>query len=47
MRKYGYISRAAYDSLNVIPLNLDYEQQDNNAGIGPYFRDMRIFCSII
>lgn len=40
MRKYGYISRAAYDSLNVIPLNLDYEQQDNNAGIGPYFRDM-------
>ncbi|MCI2081780.1 MAG: transglycosylase domain-containing protein [Bacteroidales bacterium] len=40
MRKYGYISKASFDSLNTIPLNLDYEQQDNNAGIGSYFRDM-------
>lgn len=40
MRKYGYISREMCDSLDAAPLDLDYEQQDNNAGLGPYFRDM-------
>lgn len=40
MRKYDFITRAEYDSLVNIPIKLAYAQQDNNSGLGPYFRDM-------
>lgn len=40
MRKYGFLERAAYDSIVQIPITLSYSQQDHNSGLGPYFRDM-------
>ena len=40
MRKYDFISRTEYDSLITVPIKLAYAQQDNNSGLGPYFRDM-------
>ncbi len=40
MRKYGFLERAAYDSIVQIPITLSYTQQDHNSGLGPYFRDM-------
>ena len=40
MRKYGFIERAAYDSIVQIPVTLAYSQQDHNSGLAPYFRDM-------
>ena len=40
MRKYGFLVRAAYDSIVQIPITLSYSQQDHNSGLGPYFRDM-------
>ncbi|MDD3843019.1 MAG: transglycosylase domain-containing protein [Bacteroidales bacterium] len=40
MRKYGYLEQAAYDSIVQIPITLNYNQQDHNSGLGPYFRDM-------
>lgn len=40
MRKYDFITKAAYDSIVAIPIALDYQQQDHNSGLAPYFRDM-------
>jgi len=40
MYKYDYIDRATYDSVKAIPIKLAFTQQDNNSGLGPYFRDM-------
>lgn len=40
MYKYGYISRAMYDSVVTLPIVLSYTKQDHNSGLGPYFRDM-------
>ncbi|MCF0172422.1 MAG: transglycosylase domain-containing protein [Bacteroidales bacterium] len=40
MKKYGYITRHECDSLQALEIVLDYERQDHNAGLGPYFRDM-------
>ncbi len=40
MHKYGYLNREAYDTLVNAPLKLSYTQQDHNAGLAPYFRDM-------
>ncbi len=40
MRKYGFLERAEYDSIVQIPITLNYNQQDHNSGLGPYFRDM-------
>ena len=40
MEKYGYISRQECDSLSLIPIEVTYQQQDHNAGLAPYFRDM-------
>lgn len=36
----GFISEAERDSLQTLPIALNYKVQDHNAGIGPYFRDM-------
>ncbi len=40
MEKAGYIARAELDSLLELPINLQYQVQDHNAGLAPYFRDM-------
>ena len=40
MRKYGFIEKAACDSIKALPIMLNYSQQDHNSGLGPYFRDM-------
>ena len=40
MAKNGYITEAERDSIRQIPIKLDYQVQDHNAGVAPYFRDM-------
>ncbi|MBQ0025178.1 MAG: transglycosylase domain-containing protein [Bacteroidales bacterium] len=40
MCKYGYLSKAERDSLSTLPIELNYQMQDHNAGLAPYFRDM-------
>ncbi len=40
MRSEDYISREEYDSLSALPIVLNYQVQDHNAGLAPYFRDM-------
>ena len=41
MEKSGYLTKAERDSICLIPINVDnYEVQDHNAGLAPYFRDM-------
>ena len=40
MEKAGYIDKAQRDSICEIPITLNYEIQDHNAGRAPYFRDM-------
>lgn len=40
MRGEGYLTKAQYDSISVLPIELDYRIQDHNAGLAPYFRDM-------
>jgi len=40
MSKAGYISKAQRDSIQQIPISLNYQVQDHNAGLAPYFRDM-------
>ena len=40
MEKAGYISKHERDSIVQIPIVLEYEVQDHNAGRAPYFRDM-------
>lgn len=39
MKKYGYISQATFDSLKVLPLNLDFHSEDHNEGLATYFRE--------
>lgn len=39
MRKYGYITKQAYDSLKMLPLGLDYHKVDFKSGLAPYFRE--------
>lgn len=40
MRKYHYIDRETCDSLKELPITLNYNPQDHNAGASAYFRDM-------
>ncbi len=40
MKKYGYITAAACDSLRQLPIELSFSQQDHLSGLAPYFRDM-------
>ncbi len=39
MEKYGYISAAAKDSLQQLPLKLDYSPEGHSDGIATYFRE--------
>jgi penicillin-binding protein 1A len=39
MRKYGYISRAEFDSLKLLPLDLDFHKVDFKRGLATYFRE--------
>lgn len=38
--KYEFIDQASCDSLVALPVTLKFMQQDQNAGIAPYFREM-------
>lgn len=40
MEKAGYLTKHERDSISQIPITLDYQVQDHNAGMAPYFRDM-------
>jgi penicillin-binding protein 1A len=40
MCKYGFIDQAYCDSISSLPIKLSYMQQDQNAGLAPYFREM-------
>lgn len=35
-----YITKAECDSLSALPIELNYQVQDHNSGLAPYFRDM-------
>lgn len=39
MLKYGYIKQHDFDSLNKIPIKLNYVSPDHNDGVAPYFRE--------
>ena len=40
MEQAGYITKEECDSVQQVPIVLNYQRQDHNAGIGLYFRDM-------
>lgn len=40
MREKKYLSREECDSICNIPITLNYQIQDHNTGLAPYFRDM-------
>ena len=40
MAKNGFLTQEECDSIQQIPIELSYQIQDHNAGVGPYFRDM-------
>ncbi len=48
--KHGYIkTRAEYESLKLLPIELKYSIQNQNVGLGPYFRtvitnDLMVWC---
>lgn len=39
MVKYGYLSKTKYDSLKGLPLHLNFQPEDHNRGLAPYFRE--------
>ncbi len=39
LKKYGHLDTTAYDSLTQMPIELDYYQEGNNAGLATYFRE--------
>lgn len=39
MLKYDHLSQEEYDSISALPITLDYNQYDHNAGIATYFRE--------
>ena len=40
MEKAGFLSKEDRDSIQQVPITLNYQIQDHNAGFAPYFRDM-------
>lgn len=40
MCEMDYITRAERDSVSALPIELNYQVQDHNSGLAPYFRDM-------
>lgn len=46
MVKAGYLTRAEYDSLSVLPLTLNYHAANHNEGIATYFREyLRLYMT--
>lgn len=39
MNKYGYITDEEFDSLSILPIELNYKVQDHNTGSATYFRE--------
>jgi penicillin-binding protein 1A len=39
MNKYNYISNEEFDSLSILPIELNYKVQDHNEGVATYFRE--------
>ena len=39
MVKYGYLDKQVYDSLKVIPLEIDFHRADHKEGVAQYFRE--------
>lgn len=39
MNKYDFISDVAYDTLSKKPIVLNYQEEDHNEGLAPYFRE--------
>lgn len=39
MNKYGYLTNDEFDSLSVLPIELNYKVQDHNEGLATYFRE--------
>lgn len=39
MAKYGYITQETYDSLRIIPLQIDFHRMSHNIGPATYFRE--------
>ncbi len=39
MNKYGYLTNEEFDSLSVLPIELNYKVQDHNQGLATYFRE--------
>jgi penicillin-binding protein 1A len=40
MRKYDFIAEERYDSLKLEPIALNYQEDDHNEGLAPYFREI-------
>jgi penicillin-binding protein 1A len=46
MGKYGFITKAAADSISKLPITLNFKVQDHNVGLATYFREsMRLLLS--
>ena len=39
MNKYGYLTNEEFDSLSIMPIELNYKVQDHNVGLATYFRE--------
>lgn len=39
MVKYNYLTQQQYDSLKTLPLGINFQSEDHNLGIAPYFRE--------
>ncbi|MDA3952766.1 MAG: transglycosylase domain-containing protein [Bacteroidales bacterium] len=39
MNKYDFITNAEFDSLSILPIELNYKIQDHNVGLATYFRE--------
>ncbi len=39
MVKYGFLERAAFDTLKLQPLGINFQQEDHNLGLAPYLRE--------
>ncbi|TAL60661.1 MAG: penicillin-binding protein [Bacteroidetes bacterium] len=39
MVKYEYLTKEKYDSLKLLPLGINYQQEDHNLGLAPYLRE--------
>lgn len=40
MRKYDFITSVVYDTLSAKPIELNYQEDDHNEGLAPYFREI-------